>query len=121
MSTKKTEPTPRQRVAVRAQRAHGDDLRSWFHDREQKATKGLQKLFKKRRKAAVGSRGVDRVPERYRNVPREPVYLVKHEDMPRDQRRARGYKVTSGNVPHRNPERDAKSLRSGRLRKELRP
>lgn len=119
MSTKKTVPTPQQRRAVRAQRAHGDDLRAWWHDREQKASKWLAKLTKKRRKAVTGRRGVDRVPERYRDTPREPEYLVKHEDLPRSYRRAQGYTATSGNVPHRNPKRDAKSLRSGRLRKEL--
>lgn len=45
------------------------------------------------------------------------MYVVEHHDMPRDVRRARGYRITSGNTPHVNPARDTK--RHARLRKEL--
>lgn len=69
-------------------------------------------------------RGVDRVPDRV-NVDRpDPEVLVEHPDANYAQRRA--YKRKTGrrarstaNIPHVNPKRDAKSLKSGRLRAEL--
>lgn len=121
---KKTSLTRRQRDAVRRQRAHGDDLRAWLHDREQAVQKRLSELrkalFNRRQKGKAPSRGVDRVPDRYRVKAPEPTVIVEHHDLVRSYRRARGYTATSGNTPHVNPERDAKSARSGRLRKELR-
>lgn len=55
------------------------------------------------------SRGVDRVPPHLVIPPRPVEFIVRH----RPRLRAM--------VPHINPARDAKSLRAGRLRKELQP
>lgn len=122
MSQKKTQPTPRQRDALRAQKAHGTNLREWVHTRGEEVAKLLRKLTARRKKKAETAgvtRGVDRVPERYRVAKPEPQWIARHEDLPRDYRRARGYTATSGNTPYVNPRRDAKSRKAGRLRKEL--
>jgi hypothetical protein len=93
--------------------ARRQTLRDWFDARREAA----DKRRKDAAKAPRGPRGVDRVPARYRMHVPAPVYVVEHHDMPRDVRRARGYRITSGNTPHVNPARDTK--RHARLRKEL--
>ena len=80
--------------------------RNWLQERAAAAEKRREKAAKKRRKAlAKTSRGVDRVPARLR-VGR-PLPEVIHAS-------------TFMGKPYVNPARDAKSLKAGRLRKELR-
>lgn len=62
---------------------------------------------------APQSRGVDRVPERFRDVPRPVVFV--HE-----QPKARSFFRPAGTT-YRNPDRIHRLAKNGRLRKELRP
>jgi hypothetical protein len=126
--SKKTEPTRRQVDALRAQRAHGENVVSWLRARQAKAEKALRALFKKRAKTRP-SRGVDRVPAHldvtglgtaeWLVVHTEPNHAERHRRSLSSGRSLRAY--GPGNPPHTNPARDAKSLKSGALRKELRP
>lgn len=101
-----------------------DSLRTWWSDRAEARKKAAEKA---RKKAKPGSRGVDRVPAHLRGLGRSlPEYVVEHTDSPRsDRRRARlntGRRMASStNTPHVNPRRNGKSLKAGRLRKELQP
>lgn len=109
-STRRVRTRP-QRKKTRDRRAFGDGLREWLAKREQIAAT-------KRRNAAKPStsgRGVERVPAHLRSTPRPVEYLVKHEPVqhPWSGRWVKG-------LPHMRAERDEKSRKSGRLRKELR-
>lgn len=115
-------PKSTQREAIARQKAHGESLRSWLQDR---ATAAKKAVAKRRAEAAKNrpSRGVDRVPERYRGAGKPIVeHLVEHADENYRTRRDRGLSHGSGmrsgtNQPHVNPARDAK--RGARLRKDV--
>lgn len=101
----KGQPTRRRLDAARAQRAHGDALRDWIQRRRADLERARAKAAEKRRKkdAKKAKEAEKRPPEL--TVSREWIH----------QHAGRPY------VPYVNPDRDAKSLRSGRLRKDLRP
>ena len=112
---KKTTATPTQATRARARRAFGDHLREWLHDRKHAAAKKRAKAAKKRaadiKKGRVPSRGVDRVPDRYRGpAKQDPTYLHQFFGT-----------VKSHHKPYVNPDRDTKSAKAGRLRKDLLP
>lgn len=118
MSTKKTNPTRRRNQAAAESRSFGEQLRQWLHARQVAA--GIRN--RKRRKARPKfSRGVDRVPARYRVTRPEPQWVHRHQSLSRWWARRTGQSRGAVNQPYTNPMRDLKSLRSGRLRKELRP
>lgn len=64
------------------------------------------------------SGGTDRVPESMRGLHRTFAWVHRHGGGPTGWRR--GGKRSGRFVPYVNPARDAKSLKAGRLRKELR-
>ena len=115
---KKTEPT-RSRAAARAQATtFGNQLRDWLQARQIAA--GIRGR-KKKQPTASGKRGVDRVPERYRVTRPKPEWIHLHTSPSRAMQRRDGVARGRVNQPYTNLMRDVKSLRSGRLRKELRP
>lgn len=66
------------------------------------------------------SRGVDRVPKRLRVKRPEPLWLVRHP-LPRKGPTTRHVAQAVRCAVRQSGARDAKSLKSGRLRVELRP
>lgn len=103
-------PKTRQKDAIRHQKARGEALREWLHERRIEAHK---RLTRAKQEAPVLPRGVDRVPERYRVETPEPQVLVEHAGPNYGERR--NFSRSSGrslppskNTPHINPERDQK-------------
>lgn len=106
----KQQPTRRRVEARRDQRAHGERLRDWIQ----------------RRQADLERRRAKKREEAERDKPARPervvVWVHQHTAPSRGFRRSNGKRVTgSGNTPYVNPDRDKKSLKAGRLRRELRP
>lgn len=105
----KQQPTRRQSAALRDQRARAEVRRDLRENHARRAMARIMQFAKRRRKTAV-------VP-----VGQRPIeYLVEHTQPNRAWFRSQGVKGGSGNRPYVNPDRDGKSARSGRLRKELR-
>lgn len=97
-------PTRRQVDARREQRERGDGLRDWLQRRAADLEKAAKKRAAKRaKKAAKAAKKADRNAEPVRTVE----WVHQHAGHP--------YK------PYVNPDRDKRSARSGRLRRELRP
>lgn len=114
MPTKKTEPTRTRAQARAAAKSFGTSLREWMQARQVAA--GIRNR-KRKKKAPTGDRGVDR----YRVTKPAPTWLVLHTSPSRALVRHQGGSRGRLNEPYVNPMRDVKALRSGRLRKELRP
>jgi hypothetical protein len=69
----------KQREAIARQKAHGESLRAWLQDKAAEAAK-RRRVRHLADQVAVGSRGVDRVPARYRTEAREVVWVHKHPE-----------------------------------------
>lgn len=115
---KKTAPTRRRDEAGRAATSLGDQLREWLHARQIAA--GIRNR-KRKKDQNTGKRGVDRVPEHLRGLAPTVKWVHEHTSPSRRLTRASGASRGRLNQPYTNPMRDVKALRSGRLRKELRP
>lgn len=105
--SRKQQPTRRQAVAVRDQRQRAAVVRD---QRETHAGRAMARVMSaiKRRRTAAGPKA------------ERPIEYVVQYTVPSRPFRAPGRRAGSGNTPYVNPDRDAKSARSGRLRKELR-
>lgn len=114
----KNAPTRRRDLAQAESASFGEQLRQWLHARQIAA--GIRNR-KRRKEQPTGKRGVDRVPERYRVTKPAPEWVVLHTSPSRHLVRHTGASRGRINEPYVNPMRDVKALRSGRLRKELRP
>lgn len=120
---RKQQPTRRQGDARRARAAHGEQVRGWLlrqAGRLEKARAKAAELREKQRAKndkAEGD-GVTRVPPT-----RTFEWVHRHTRPSRSQWRVGGRNRYTGkkNTPYVNPARDAKSAKSGRLRRELRP
>lgn len=123
MTSKKDRPTRTQAAARRDQRTLAERLKVWREGRRDKARDLAAKRRKaeaKARKKSKATRGVDRVPERYRVTGPAPVYVVQHTDAPYRWRRRHALNTgrtltSSDNQPHVNPARDQR--KGARLRK----
>jgi hypothetical protein len=114
----KDRPTRRRDLALAESASLGEELRRWLHAREIAA--GIRNR-KRRKEQPTGSRGVDRVPDQYRVTKPAPQWVHQHTSPSRHMVRHTGASRGRLNQPYTNPLRDVKALRSGRLRKELRP
>lgn len=122
MSLKKAQPTRRRDTAVAESVSIGEQLRQWLHARQIAAGIRNRKRRKEQAKNQANvSRGVHRVPERYRVTKPTPEWIALHTSPSRRMVRDSGASRGRINEPYVNPMRDVKALRSGRLRKELRP
>ena len=110
---KKSVPTRRQGDVLTERRSFGDNIRNWLEAR--RAAAALRRRNTEKAAAAGRSRGVDRVPERYRLTPAEVEWIHEHTAPVRNRRTRRWNKGT----PYRNPARRARLEKSGRLRKDL--
>ncbi|MCW2758697.1 MAG: hypothetical protein JWO46_2443 [Nocardioidaceae bacterium] len=97
---RKAGPTPRQVDALGRQRAHGDDLRGWLQGRAASLAKSIRERLKRKPKTKARSRGVDRVPARYRVAHPVPVVIASPEGPNHAERRARSQ--VHGQTPRRN-------------------
>lgn len=120
--TRKGAPTRRQGDARRAQAANGEQLRGWLSRQAGRMEKARAKAAEKREKArAKEDKKADGVTRVEPDLTLEWVH--QHHSPSRAMRRIKGRNRWHGrkNTPYRNPDRDAKSAKSGRLRKELLP
>jgi len=118
MPDRKDQPTRRRDQAVKQSASLGQQLRDWLHARQVAA--GIRGR-KRRKDQAKGKRGVDRVPARYRGLTPTFEWVHQHTSPSRALSRRDGVSRGRLNRPYVNELRDVKSLRAGRLRKELRP
>lgn len=120
-------PTP-SRSQIRAkQLALRDSLTDWWEERSRLRAQAKAERAKADAAARkLQSRGVDRVPKHLRGLRPHLEFVVAHQGSNYAHRRRwhlkTGRRMVAGtNQPHINPRRDGKAVRSGRLRKELRP
>jgi len=107
----KNTPTARRAAAVNRQRSFGDRLRTWLHDRAVEAEKRRREKRKDDeeldvRSLTIGGRRIA--------LDDDATWVHRHypEQHPDHGRFVKG-------LPYVNPNRDARSAKAGRLRKEL--